>query len=254
MSRATGPSGGGPRPRPRTAISVRLRGALDARVVTEQAAGVVAESHQLGLVEAFALLRSHARSKHLRLSDVARAVIDRSLAPADLQLGPTARLEVVGASVGRSRPATSSPSAVPGDLKTRSADPRVLPTVDHTVVRKIDNVLWSHWARRPVDITLRNNPACKAPNRSRYHSDRPGDLRRSPSSDNPSARRPPIGAPPLPAAMFHVSRRGRKRPGVPPRPKSEKRQRGNLSLGTLCPGAGTEPGVLSNWESGSSGF
>ena len=87
-----------------TAISDRLRGALDARVVTEQAAGMVAEKNQLGVVEAFALLRGHARSKHLRLSDVARSIIDRSLAPADLYLGPIPHLEVVGAPVPVSTP------------------------------------------------------------------------------------------------------------------------------------------------------
>ena len=50
------------------------------RVVIEQAKGVIAESSRIGIQEAFERLRAHARSNNLRLTDVARSVVDRSLA------------------------------------------------------------------------------------------------------------------------------------------------------------------------------
>jgi transcriptional regulator with GAF, ATPase, and Fis domain len=56
-------------------LTEQLQGALNSRVVIEQAKGVIAQIHGTSVDEAFAMLRSHSRNKHLRLSDVARVVV-----------------------------------------------------------------------------------------------------------------------------------------------------------------------------------
>jgi AmiR/NasT family two-component response regulator len=59
----------------------------------EQAKGVLAERAGLAMEEAFERLRTYARRRSLRLSDVARALLDGTLAPELLQ-GP--EVEVSG--------------------------------------------------------------------------------------------------------------------------------------------------------------
>ncbi|WP_051580046.1 GAF and ANTAR domain-containing protein [Pseudonocardia acaciae] len=54
----------------------QLQGALESRVLIEQAKGILAVRRQLGVEEAFAVLRAHARGHNRRLTDVARAVVD----------------------------------------------------------------------------------------------------------------------------------------------------------------------------------
>ncbi len=54
----------------------QLQNALNSRVVIEQAKGLLAERHQIGVETAFALLREYARSHRLHLSDLARDVIE----------------------------------------------------------------------------------------------------------------------------------------------------------------------------------
>lgn len=57
-------------------INQQLQSALNTRVIIEQAKGVLAERGNLDMERAFSLLRSHARSTHQRLADVARSVVE----------------------------------------------------------------------------------------------------------------------------------------------------------------------------------
>ena len=69
-------------------LNDQLNQALTSRVVIEQAKGMVAERRGLGVDQAFALLRGHARGHNLRLADVARDVIAGNLAASDLAPAP----------------------------------------------------------------------------------------------------------------------------------------------------------------------
>jgi len=68
----------------RDILTEQLQTALNSRILIEQAKGVLAERHHLDLDEAFVLLRGGARSRNLRLSDLARSVVDgtEQLSPA----------------------------------------------------------------------------------------------------------------------------------------------------------------------------
>lgn len=65
-------------------LTEQLQGALNNRVVIEQAKGVLAQLHALGIDDAFELLRSYARSHQRGLSEVARIVIEDPAALPDL--------------------------------------------------------------------------------------------------------------------------------------------------------------------------
>jgi AmiR/NasT family two-component response regulator len=54
-------------------LNEQLSAALASRVVIEQAKRVISERAGVGLTEAFARLRAHARNHNLRLTDVAQA-------------------------------------------------------------------------------------------------------------------------------------------------------------------------------------
>jgi GAF domain-containing protein len=74
-------------------LTTQLQAALDARIVIEQAKGLLAERSGLDFSEVFDLLRAHARNKRMRLSDVARGVVEGSMT-VDLPLrkrGPETR-------------------------------------------------------------------------------------------------------------------------------------------------------------------
>lgn len=67
-------------------LAEQLEGALNSRVIIEQAKGVLAGRSGLDLAQSFALLRDHARNTNQRLSDLALAVIgDDTLANLVLQ-------------------------------------------------------------------------------------------------------------------------------------------------------------------------
>jgi len=60
-------------------LSAQLQGALNSRVSIEQAKGAIAERADVGMDEAFARLRSYARDHNAKLTDVAEAVVSRTL-------------------------------------------------------------------------------------------------------------------------------------------------------------------------------
>ena len=65
-------------------LAEQLQRALNTRIVIEQAKGVLAERGGLGMNQAFAAMRSYARSNHFRLTEVAERVIDNTLPVSDL--------------------------------------------------------------------------------------------------------------------------------------------------------------------------
>jgi hypothetical protein len=71
-------------------LTEQLQTALNSRVIIEQAKGLVAERFGLDMQSAFNALRGYARSRNVKLSDVARTVIDGPADGVDL-LGATVR-------------------------------------------------------------------------------------------------------------------------------------------------------------------
>ena len=59
-------------------LNEQLQTALNSRVIIEQAKGKLAERLKVDMDQAFSVLRDHARTRNLRLSDVALAFIDGS--------------------------------------------------------------------------------------------------------------------------------------------------------------------------------
>ena len=57
-------------------INEQLQTALNSRVVIEQAKGKLAERHGLDMNDAFSVLREHARTRNLRLSELAQAFVE----------------------------------------------------------------------------------------------------------------------------------------------------------------------------------
>lgn len=65
-------------------LTEQLAHASNSRIMLEQAKGMLAEGLDLDMEQSFATLRNHARNHHLRLGDVAKSVVEGSLAPAAL--------------------------------------------------------------------------------------------------------------------------------------------------------------------------
>jgi GAF domain-containing protein len=63
-------------------LSEQLQTALNSRVIIEQAKGVLAAAGRLRMDAAFTALRAYSRRNNRRLSDVARELAERELAPA----------------------------------------------------------------------------------------------------------------------------------------------------------------------------
>jgi GAF domain-containing protein len=64
-------------------LSEQLQGALNSRILIEQAKGVIAQNNGVSVLVAFDQLRGHARAHHLRLTDLADAVVNRDIDPAE---------------------------------------------------------------------------------------------------------------------------------------------------------------------------
>jgi AmiR/NasT family two-component response regulator len=62
----------------------QLARALESRIVIEQAKGMLAERLRISLDEAFVLLRQTARSRRVRIHDLAREVLESPETPASL--------------------------------------------------------------------------------------------------------------------------------------------------------------------------
>lgn len=60
-------------------VTNQLQHALHSRISIEQAKGVISEQSGLSIDASFALLRGHARNHNRKLSDLARAVVDREI-------------------------------------------------------------------------------------------------------------------------------------------------------------------------------
>jgi transcriptional regulator with GAF, ATPase, and Fis domain len=60
----------------RDTLAEQLQTALNSRIVIEQAKGVIAERRQLDMAASFGVLRKAARDRNLRLSELARAVVE----------------------------------------------------------------------------------------------------------------------------------------------------------------------------------
>lgn len=63
----------------RQVINEQLQKALDSRVVLEQAKGIVSYSGDLDMPAAFAALRGYARDHHIKLTDLAAALVSRAV-------------------------------------------------------------------------------------------------------------------------------------------------------------------------------
>ncbi len=62
-------------------VVAQLEGALESRVLIEQAKGIIAEHNKVNVDDAFTVLRTFARSQNQLLSQTARAIVDGTLEP-----------------------------------------------------------------------------------------------------------------------------------------------------------------------------
>ena len=79
-------------------LAAQLQRALDSRIVVEQAKGIVRERLNIEMDEAFDLIRSFARGRRRRLSEVAAAVISGELTLTDLSVSHSGQSQAPGES------------------------------------------------------------------------------------------------------------------------------------------------------------
>lgn len=72
-------------------LSAQLQGALNSRIVVEQAKGVVAERLRIDMDASYGVIRGYARSHNSQLASVAEAVIEGSLTADELAVSRTER-------------------------------------------------------------------------------------------------------------------------------------------------------------------
>lgn len=94
-------------------LTEQLQGALNSRIVIEQAKGVIAHHHSIPVDEAFTLLREHVRRHGLRLTDVARSIANHPGTPPNLTASqkataPPTDTEIDGSRSGSSTRTTTS--------------------------------------------------------------------------------------------------------------------------------------------------
>ena len=65
-------------------LNEQLHGALNSRIIIEQAKGKISEAGGLDMDQAFQRLRGHARNHNLRLADLARDIADGTVLPGSL--------------------------------------------------------------------------------------------------------------------------------------------------------------------------
>jgi transcriptional regulator with GAF, ATPase, and Fis domain len=67
-------------------VTTQLQTALESRIAIEQAKGILAERMTMDVEAAFELLRGHARTHNAKLTDIARAIVDGTVTPEDLNV------------------------------------------------------------------------------------------------------------------------------------------------------------------------
>ena len=66
-------------------VNEQLQLALNSRIIIEQAKGAVAQTYDIGVDEAFKLLRTHARRNHLRLTSLSHDILSGVVDPTVLR-------------------------------------------------------------------------------------------------------------------------------------------------------------------------
>jgi len=79
-------------------LAEQLQGALNSRIVVEQAKGILAERLKVGMDEAFALIRTYARNQRRKLSEVAGDLIRGSISTASLSASDSENWGSLGSS------------------------------------------------------------------------------------------------------------------------------------------------------------
>jgi transcriptional regulator with GAF, ATPase, and Fis domain len=72
-------------------VATQLQTALESRIAIEQAKGILAENMGITVDDAFTLLRSHARTHNIKLTDTAHRVVSGALSPDTFGPSPSKR-------------------------------------------------------------------------------------------------------------------------------------------------------------------